>query len=263
MRNKMIKKIFSMILIVSAMMIFTIGMTSASSEKITNGNGYSQITYDNKYYTIEKTNFFKENNQGGLSDPNEYYLLNLKTSMKNKYKINSAKISYYHYYSDDKIDDGEVQRETKYITIKSKDKSSIYIKAPNTSKDYYEIHSATISFTKNGKKATTNVVQPKKYTWTYNKLLTGKTAKVTINQKGYGTYGAYQDNYEITTYNKLKITTKSSKYHIKSVKLYYYDPKTFNINSFTFKGNGKTVMTIIAPHKYLQIYCLNLKLSYY
>lgn len=241
-------------------MVFTIGMASASSEIINNGKEYNHITYDNKYYTLQEISSSKAHVLDGLSrNVGYYYSLKLKDSVKNTYKINSARVTYKYYSFDPNYN-----MEIKHITIKSKDKISISIKFPY---DYindfmYEIHSATVSFTKNGKKGTTDIVK-QKYTWESNTVLNGKNAKIISKTKGGCEHVPTVGYVPITSYHKVKIDTKSFKYLIKSVKGYHNHPVNANSYSFTIKGNGKTTMIITVPRKYFQLYFHDLKITYY
>ncbi|MDR0911422.1 MAG: hypothetical protein LBM96_02335 [Methanobrevibacter sp.] len=239
-------------------MAFTIGAVSAVSEKITNGNGYSQLNYENKYYTVEEKTFFKLNSNGDYSTGNEYISLKLKKSIKNTYKINSIKIRY--------TKDTFMEKETKYITLKPKDKSSILIKIPHNYNSYYWITGAQVNFVKNGKKGSIKLSEPNDDTWTDNTVFNGKTAKVVTSERGYSHDNLKgQGRFPIMTYNKIKITTKSSKYKIKSVIVKYIQMVSGDVTLHTFKGNGKTTMTINTPAKYRQLHLSSrgFKINYY
>jgi hypothetical protein len=256
MKSKMLKKIFLMVFIVSAVMAFTISAVSASSEKIVNGNGYTHISSENKYYTLQTKDFFKVDgyyNHAG----DEYYSLKLKKSIKNTYKINSMKIRYAHYKN------GGI-KETKDITIKSKDKSSILIKIPNRDFDYYAILSSQVNFQKNGKNGSIKLLDPNDDTWVTNTLYNGKYAKIFTSEKGYSHDNLKgQGRFPITTYNKIKINTKSSKYKLKYVQVNYVQSVSGDIVPFIFKGHGKTTMTINTPAKYLQFSPWDFRIIYY
>ncbi|MDR0913127.1 MAG: hypothetical protein LBM96_11075 [Methanobrevibacter sp.] len=258
MKNKIFKKTFLIMTVISIIMIFTMGMVSAFSEEIIAGVEYRHITYQNKYYTLEEKYSF-DRYYDGID-----YLLKLKDSKKDTYKINGARIYYYNYHLPVIARNGHIitDREIKNINIKSKDKSSISIKLLRNPKYGQQIHSVTLTFTKNGKKGTINMVKLKKDTWATNKIYNAITAKIMVREKGYYKYDGHE-YFPITKYNNIKINTQSSKYLIKSVKIYYRKIINWDMNQYTFKGNGKTTMTINVPKKYLQFHCEGFRITYY
>lgn len=97
-----------------------------------------------------------------------------------------------------------------------------------------------------------------------NGTFNGKTAIVKNLEKGYCELGT---NY-VTTYNKFQIKTKNKKYKIKKIlvkygldnDIYFNSSKTY---SKSFKGNGKTKLTITTPKKYKKLYIKGLRIYYY
>ncbi|MBZ9571266.1 hypothetical protein KQY27_06885 [Methanobrevibacter sp. TMH8] len=219
------KRLFLLIGIFVLVFAFTLNTSFAANEEIWGGSSVEKAdnVYDKKIVIIKEVSYKDYENYVYKN----YYKINIKKSYQNKYKIKSVNIKYSDF-------------EGKYYSKKynAKNKNRIIIK----SLDMDPVKITIIYSTKSKiKSETTKFNEDSNFKNTAK--LKGKKFNVKLTQKGYS-YLISGIRWSTITYQKFKVTSKSKKYRIKSVRAFYDDMESGKQKFKTFKGYGKNSLTV-------------------
>lgn len=227
---------FLLIMGITTLLLVCIINTSfaASSEHVTK---YKQYKWENCNKKIITINHFEVSDEN--YDSKSSYKINIKKYCKNKYKIKSVNLKYGLY------DDTEFSGYF-YKNYTIKNKNSITIKDPK--KNMYLIKATVKYHTKNKLNKESFYFHPsgkwKRTVYYYGAKFKGSLREKGYIKKEYGCDGGIGYGYAATT-NKLKISTKNTKYKIDKVKLLFVGGHADTLErTKTYKAYGKNRLTV-------------------